>query len=120
ILSFYLLMTAFMLAVLLLVLASDVALLFIGWELVSLASFFLIARSGGSGQAGSTRTLILTFVGGLFLIAALGIMVGVTGSTQLADILANQSRGNNAVLTAVAAVLSALAGVPRAAQVAVH
>ena len=37
IMSFYVLMTSFMLAVLLLVLADDVALLFIGWELVSLA-----------------------------------------------------------------------------------
>ncbi len=120
ILSFYLLMTAFMLAVLLLVLASDVALLFIGWELVSLASFFLIARSGSSGQAGATRTLILTFVGGLFLIAALGIMVGVTGSTQLADILANPSWGNNAVLTGVTAVLIAMAGFSKAAQIPFH
>src|SRR5699024_5557705 len=67
ILSFYLLITAFMLAVLVLVLASDVALLFIGWALVSLASYCLLARSGSSGQAGSTRTLILTFVGVLFL-----------------------------------------------------
>ena len=62
IMSFYVLMTSFMLAVLLLVLADDVALLFIGWELVSLASFFLIARSGSGGEAGSIRTLSLIHI----------------------------------------------------------
>ena len=50
--GFYVLMTAFMLAVLLLVLADDVVLLFIGWELVSIASFLLIARSGSSARRG--------------------------------------------------------------------
>ena len=87
IMSFYVLMTSFMLAVLLLVLADDVALLFIGWELVSLASFFLIARSGSGGEAGSIRTLLLTFVGGLFLLAALGIGVVTTGTTDLTAML---------------------------------
>lgn len=120
ILSFYVLMTAFMLAVLLLVLADDVALLFVGWELVSLASFFLIARSGSSGEAGSTRTLILTFVGGLFLIAALGIMVGVTGTTQLPEIIADPRWAENTVLTSVVAVLIALAGFSKAAQIPFH
>ena len=75
--SFYVLMTAFMLAVLLLVLADDVVLLFIGWELVSIASFLLIARSGSSGEAGSVRTLLLTFTGGLLLLAGrVGDLIG--------------------------------------------
>ena len=43
--SFYTIMTAFTLSILLLVLADDVILLFLAWELVSLASFMLIARS---------------------------------------------------------------------------
>lgn len=42
-------MTAFTLSILLLVLANDVVVLFLAWELVSLASFMLIARSG-SGE----------------------------------------------------------------------
>src|SRR5699024_1696614 len=58
--SFYTIMTAFTAAILMLVLADDVLVLFIAWELVSLASFMLIARSGSSGESGSIRTLILT------------------------------------------------------------
>ena len=58
--SFYTIMTAFTLSIVLLVLANDVVVLFIAWELVSLASFMLIARSGSSGERGSMRTLVLT------------------------------------------------------------
>ena len=43
--SFYLIMSAFMLSVLLLVLSDDVVVLFIAWELVSIGSFLLIARA---------------------------------------------------------------------------
>ena len=41
--SFYTIMTAFTLSVLLLVLADDAVLLFIAWELVSIASFLLLS-----------------------------------------------------------------------------
>ena len=85
--SFYTIMTAFTLSVLLLVLADDVVLLFIAWELVSIASFMLIARSGSSGEAGSYRTLILTFFGGLTLLAALAIAAVNTGTTSMQELL---------------------------------
>lgn len=120
IMSFYLLMTAFMLAVLLLVLADDVVMMFIGWEMVSLASFFLIARSGSSGEAGSVRTLILTFLGGLFLLAAIGIMVATTQSTRLSEIIANPVWQEDPVRLAILAVLVALAGFSKAAQIPFH
>src|SRR5699024_8605035 len=118
--SFYVLMTAFMLAVLLLVLADDVVLLFIGWELVSIASFLLIARSGSSGEAGSVRTLLLTFTGGLLLLAALGVAVWATGTTNLTEVLAHPvwgtGAGANAGLTTTVAVLVALGAFTKAAQ----
>lgn len=120
IMSFYVLMTSFMLAVLLLVLADDVALLFIGWELVSLASFFLIARSGSGGEAGSIRTLLLTFVGGLFLLAALGIGVVTTGTTDLTAMLHSPAWDGQDVRLAIVAVLIALAAFSKAAQIPFH
>lgn len=120
IMSFYVLMTSFMLAVLLLVLADDVALLFIGWELVSLASFFLIARSGSGGEAGSIRTLLLTFVGGLFLLAALGIGVITTGTTNLTAMLHSPAWEGQDVRLAIVAVLIALAAFSKAAQIPFH
>lgn len=120
IMSFYVLMTSFMLAVLLLVLADDVALLFIGWELVSLASFFLIARSGSGGEAGSIRTLLLTFIGGLFLLAALGIGVITTGTTNLSAMLHSPAWEGQDVRLAIVAVLIALAAFSKAAQIPFH
>ncbi|MGC1209637.1 MAG: cation:proton antiporter, partial [Ornithinimicrobium sp.] len=68
-LSFYLTMCAFTLSMVGLVLADDMVLLFISWELTSLASFLLIARSGYGGEMASLRTLTITFVGGLTFLA---------------------------------------------------
>lgn len=120
IMSFYVLMTAFMLAVLLLVLADDVVLLFVGWELVSLASFFLIARSGSSGEVGSVRTLLLTFMGGLLLLTAIAIMVATTSTTQLSAILTAPEWSADPTRLAIVAVLIALAGFSKAAQIPFH
>ena len=118
--SFYTIMTAFSLSVLLLVTASDVVVLFIGWELVSIASFLLIARSGSSGEAGSFRTLALTFFGGLTLLAALAIAAVNAGTTQLDGILAPDVWQQDAKLTTGVAVLLAFSGFTKAAQFPFH
>lgn len=117
--SFYTIMTAFTLSVLLLVLADDAVLLFIAWELVSIASFLLIARSGSSGEAGSYRTLILTFFGGLTLLAGLAVASAQTGTTRLQDILAADIWGDNRV-TVVVALLIAFSAFTKAAQFPFH
>ena len=118
--SFYTIMTAFTLSVLLLVLADDVVLLFIGWELVSIASFLLIARSGSSGEAGSFRTLALTFFGGLTLLAGLAVAATSTGTTRLHEILASDVWADNPRLTTIVAVLIACSGFTKAAQFPFH
>ncbi|MDO4609548.1 DUF4040 family protein [Corynebacterium sp.] len=118
--SFYVLMTAFMLAVVLLVLADDAVLLFVGWELVSLASFMLIARSGRSGWAGSLRTLFLTFIGGLLLLAALGVATWATGTTRVSEMLADPVWSERPGLAATAATLTAFAAFSKAAQIPFH
>lgn len=117
--SFYTIMTAFTLSVLLLVLADDAVLLFIAWELVSIASFLLIARSGSSGEAGSYRTLILTFFGGLTLLAGLAVASIQAGTTRLQDILASDVWGDNR-LTVVVAMLIAFSAFTKAAQFPFH
>lgn len=118
--SFYTLMTAFTLSILLLVFADDVALLFIAWELVSLASFMLIARSGSGGEAGSVRTLILTFIGGLTLLAGLAIAAVTAGSTNLTTILASEQWGDNPALTSTVAILIAVSAFTKSAQFPFH
>ncbi|WP_342318871.1 DUF4040 family protein [Corynebacterium mayonis] len=118
--SFYTIMTAFTLSVLLLVLADDIVLLFVGWELVSIASFFLIARSGSSGEAGSYRTLILTFFGGLTLLAGLGLSAMATGTTRVSAILASEALATNSGLTTAIALLVAVSAFTKAAQFPFH
>ncbi|MDU0478573.1 DUF4040 family protein [Staphylococcus chromogenes] len=117
--SFYVIMSAFMFAVLLLVLADDVITLFIGWELVSIASFLLIARSGSGGQAGAVRTLILTFIGGLTLLTAVAIMATQAGTTNLTEILASDIWDNHH-LVELMAVLVAVSAFTKAAQLPFH
>lgn len=118
--SFYLLMTAFMAAVVTLVLADDVILMFISWELVSLASFFLIARSGPGGELGSMRTIILTFFGGLTLLTSLGISAGVTGTTSLSGIIHSSEWAHHPALLSVIAVLIATSACTKSAQFPFH
>lgn len=118
--SFYVIMTGFMLSVLLLVLSDDVILLFISWELVSIASFLLIARAGSGGQAGAMRTLMLTFTGGLTLLVAVAIMATQAGTTNLHEILRAPFWAEKPTLTAVVAVLVALSGFTKAAQLPFH
>lgn len=118
--SFYTIMTAFTLSVILLVLADDVVLLFIGWELVSIASFLLIARSGSSGEAGSYRTLVLTFFGGLTLLTALALAATATGTTRVSEILASGVWEQRPGLTTAVALLVAASAFTKAAQFPFH
>lgn len=117
--SFYVIMSAFMFAVLLLVLADDIILLFVGWELVSIASFLLIARSGSGGQAGAVRTLVLTFIGGLTLLTAVAILATQAGTTNLTEIL-HSPIWDNHHLVELMAVLIAISAFTKAAQLPFH
>ncbi|WJZ01458.1 DUF4040 family protein [Corynebacterium freiburgense] len=118
--SFYVIMTAFMFSVLLLMLSDDVVLLFIAWELVSIASFLLIARSGSGGQAGAMRTLILTFTGGLTLLVAITIMATQAGTTNLHEILGASFWAEKPALTTALAILIAVSAFTKAAQLPFH
>ena len=118
--SFYLIMSAFMLSVLLLVLSDDVVVLFIAWELVSIGSFLLIARAGSGGEAGSMRTLILTFTGGLTLLAAVAIMATQAETTNLTDIIASNFWTEKPGLTTAIAMLIAVSAFTKSAQFPFH
>ncbi|MCS4492114.1 DUF4040 family protein [Corynebacterium sp. ES2715-CONJ3] len=119
--SFYTIMTAFMTSILLLVFANDAFVLFIAWELVSLASFMLIARSGGAGgEKGSQRTLILTFIGGLTLLVAMAIAATQAGTTSISGILASPFWAEKPTMTMVLAVLIAISAFTKSAQLPFH
>ncbi|MGO1383344.1 MAG: DUF4040 family protein [Arachnia sp.] len=119
-LSFYLVMVLFTLSMTGLVFAADLLLLFICWELTSLASFFLIARSGHPGQSASMRTLFITFVGGVFLLLAVALIWVRTGTTALDQVFANDVWVSDPSFTGAVAVLVALAAMTKAAQFPFH
>lgn len=119
-LGFYLWMTVFAFGMVGLVLADDLILLFACWEVTSLASFLLIARSGSGAEGASTRTLFMTFVGGLSLLIAVAVTVVATGTTSLQEALASSTWSERPTLTGVVAVLVAVAGFTKAAQFPFH
>lgn len=85
-----------------------------------MASFLLIARSGSSGELGSLRTLLLTFTGGLFVLAALGGSVWLTGTTNLSELLASPAWDANPTAKSLLAALVALGAFTKAAQFPFH
>ena len=80
-------LTVFAAAMLGLVLASDIILLLVFWELTTLCSFLLIAGQGTIGAWPATRALLVTGGGGLALLGAAVILVTATGTSDLATII---------------------------------
>lgn len=114
--SFYGLMTLFAAAMLALVLADDVVLLFVAWEATTLCSFFLISRSGAGAREPAVRTLLVTAAGGLALLSAVVVMVAQVGSTRLSVILADPVWAEDSGFTTAVAVLVAVAAFTKSAQ----
>jgi multicomponent Na+:H+ antiporter subunit A len=119
-LSFYWLMAMFTFSMAALVLTSDLLVLFVCWELTSLASFMLIARSGEAAHAPSMRTLFITFIGGLSLLVAVGFIIARTGTTDIHTALASEVWGTDPGFTAALAVLVAIAAMTKSAQFPFH
>ena len=118
--GFYLVMSAFTFSMVAFVLSDNLILMFLTWELTSLASFLLIARSGQAGEPASMRTMLMTFIGGLTLLAAVGLIIARTGTTNFSEALASGVWQNDPVFAALVAVLIAVAGFSKAAQFPFH
>lgn len=83
----YVLLTAFAAAMLLLVLADDVIVLYVGWELTSVVSFLLIGGDGVRGAKPAMRAFVVTAAGGLALLGGLVLAAVAAGTTSLTGIL---------------------------------
>ncbi len=95
---FYVLLLAFMGAMLALVLAGNVLTLFVAWELTSVISFLLIGFYGATSaeaRAGALRALIVTGGGGLALLLGLALLSTAAGSAELSQILTNTTLRDN-------------------------
>ncbi len=112
------LLTLFASAMLGLVVADDLLLLFVFWELTSVSSFFLIGGLG-EGKPGATRAFLVTAVGGLAMLAGF-VLLGVDAQTfTLSAILADAALASSPLAPAVIVLL--LAGAfTKSAQVPFH
>lgn len=113
--SFYLSMSAFALAMLVLVLANDLMVLYVAWEATTLASFFLIGRSGSHARKPAVRTLLVTVAGGLGLLAAVSVMIAATGTTVITEILQSDIWADSTTVSWLIVTL-ALAAFTKSAQ----
>ncbi|MEU3229598.1 DUF4040 family protein [Nocardiopsis alba] len=119
-LGFYFLMSLFAFAMTGLVLADDIVLLFVFWELTTIASFYLIGLSGPSASRPAIRTFLLTAMGGLALLGAVVLLVVRTGTTSLSEILADTSWTGDTVFVSVVALLVIVAVFTKSAQFPFH
>jgi multicomponent Na+:H+ antiporter subunit A len=90
--AFYVYLACFMFAMLGVVLADDLILLYGSWELTSIASFFLIGfdhEEKEEARRGAQHALLVTVLGGLCLLAGL-ILIGVAADTTRLSVLLTQ------------------------------
>ncbi len=116
----FLFLTLFATAMLGLVLAGDVILLFVFWELTTLASFFLIGGNGLAGAKPATRALVTTGSGGLALLAAAVMIADAAGTSDLSVILADPGAVAGSPLAPAIAVLVIVAAFTKSAQIPFH
>lgn len=89
---FYATLIGFMAAMLGLVLADNIVLLFIFWELTSITSYLLIGfdHEREKARKSALQALLVTGLGGLALLAGLILLAVQAGSWSVSEILANR------------------------------
>jgi multicomponent Na+:H+ antiporter subunit A len=87
---FYLLLFAFMAAMLGVVTSDDLILLFVFWELTSITSFFLIGYQHESeeSRANALQGLFVTAGGGLAMLAGFVLLGSMAGTYRISELLA--------------------------------
>src|SRR4029079_19502132 len=94
-------MNLFVAAMLLLVLAANYLVLFLGWEGVGLASYLLIGfwQFKHSAAAAAKKASIINRVGDIGLSLAVGLFFVTFGTTDFTTISANASKASEATMT---------------------
>jgi multicomponent Na+:H+ antiporter subunit A len=112
-------LTGFAGAMLGLVLADDVLLLYVFWELTSVTSFLLIGYTDEEedSRRAAVQALLVTTFGGLVMLLGFILLSLEAGTTSLSGILADPPRGTT---TAVALVLVLVGAFTKSAQVPFH
>ncbi|HET6530363.1 MAG TPA: hydrogen gas-evolving membrane-bound hydrogenase subunit E [Actinoplanes sp.] len=116
----YLLLTLFATGMLGLVMAADLLVLLVFWELTTVCSFFLIGGSGRAAARPATRALAVTAGGGLALLAAVVLMTAAAGTSDLAVILSNPDLVTDSPAAWAVGALVAIAAFTKSAQFPFH
>lgn len=87
---FFFWMLIFMGSMLGMVLADNLFLLFVFWELTSVSSYFLIGfdHHEESARASALQALLVTGAGGLAMLAGLVLLAGIAGTSELSALIA--------------------------------
>lgn len=113
-------LTLFGLAMLGVVLADDLVLLYVSWELTTICSFLLIGRQGAEASAPAVRTVVVTAAGGFALLVAVVLLWSATGTTRISTILTDTTWQQDEGLTVAVMVLLLVAAFAKSAQLPLH
>lgn len=109
-LRFDALMLTFLASMVGLVLARDLILLFVFWDLTALMSFFLIGfNRGEESRTAALMAILVTGIGGVFLLIAVLILYVEVGSFSLDESLAAGLSDKTATIVGALIVLAAMA-----------
>ena len=119
---FHLLLLAFTGAMLGSVLADDLLLLFVFWELTSLTSYFLVGyrHEDADARTSALQALLITATGGLAMLAGFLIVGSAAGTFQISELV---QRGDQIAASGVAVpalILIALGAFTKSAQFPFH
>ena len=119
---FYVIILIFMAAMLGVVLADSLLLLFVFWELTSISSFLLIGFNHESEQSrrSAQQALLVTGSGGLALLAGLILLATAGGSWQISVLLHQQTAVTTSPLYLPALILILLGAFTKSAQFPFH
>lgn len=104
------------------VLADDFVLLFVCWELTSLASFLLVAYDHERAEArrSALQGLLVTVAGGLALLAAIVLLAGSSGTLRISETLASPALREGGTTVTVAMLLLVAGAFAKSAQFPLH
>ena len=119
---FYLLLFAFMAAMLGVVTSDDLIVLFVFWELTSITSFFLIGYQHESEESrkNALQGLFVTAGGGLAMLAGFLLLGSMAGTTRISALLAEPAALTAHPAYPIALLLVALGAFTKSAQWPFH
>ncbi|MEZ4562502.1 MAG: hydrogen gas-evolving membrane-bound hydrogenase subunit E [Thermomicrobiales bacterium] len=116
---FYALILLFMSAMLGMVMADDLLLLFIFWDLTAITSYFLIGfdRDEPASRPAALMALLVTAGSAILMLAGVTLLWALAGTTSVSELV---SRGDSGSAFSTAVWLIAVAALAKSAQMPLH